>query len=239
MVMIDESKKASNSRDFTINDLPVEERPRERLQRYGAGALSQQELISVILGRGIKGESVTVTSQRLIGAFGGAQGLGRATLQELSAIRGIGSAKACQLAAAFELARRQEETASPCSSIKKPEDAAAQVSALIRDKQKEHFLVLLLDSRNCPVKVSQVSVGSLNSSLVHPREVFKEAIGALSASVILAHNHPSGDPEPSGADLDITTKLVEAGKIIGIEVLDHIIVGRDRFYSFKERGLIK
>jgi DNA repair protein RadC len=237
--MIDESKKSPHSRNFTINDLPLEERPRERLQKYGAGALSQQELVSIILGRGIKGESVAVTAQRLVGAFGGAQGLSRATLQELSAVRGIGPAKACQLAAAFELARRQEQTAPPLAPIKKPGDAAAQVAALIREKQKEHFLVLLLDSRNCPVKVSQVSVGCLNSSIVHPREVFKEAIGALAASVILAHNHPSGDPEPSGADLDITGKLVEAGKIVGIEVLDHIIIGKDRFYSFKERGLIK
>ncbi len=226
------------SKSFTIHDLPKDERPRERLVKFGEQALSAQELLQLILGRGIAGESVAVTAQKLLAQFGSLQKLAEASIEELSSIKGIGLAKAAQIKAAFEIGRRLS-TQTPSYKSKEltdPEKVYRLIKSKLKDYHKEHFYIIALNSRGH--SVAEVSVGSLNASVVHPREVFAEAIKNKAASVIFAHNHPSGDPEPSEDDLLLTKKLVESGKILGIEVADHIIVAKDNFFSFKNKGII-
>ncbi len=225
---------------FTVRDLPVSERPRERLQALGVEALSAQEILALVLGRGISGESVLVTAQRLLSRFGNLKGIAEASLEELSQVRGIGPAKASQLKAAFELANRAEGYAGTGTSPKvgTPDEVFKLVAGRLSSKKKEHFLALLLDTRNHVIKVSEVSVGSLDASIVHPREVFKEAISSSCASIIFVHNHPSGDPEPSEDDVKLTKRLIQAGEIVGIEVLDHVIIGGKSHVSLKGKGLI-
>jgi DNA repair protein RadC len=224
---------------LTIHDLPVSDRPRERLQRLGVEALSAQEILAVILGRGIAGESVMVTAQRLLSQFGGLKGISNASLEELSRVRGIGIAKAAQIKAAVELANRVDgySETSARSLLKTPEDVAALVKGRLKEKKKEYFLAVLLDTRNQLIKVAEISVGSLDSSIVHPREVFKEAISASAAAVIFVHNHPSGDTEASDDDIRLTKRLAEAGEIVGIDVIDHIIIGGTAFRSLKREGI--
>lgn len=226
-------------KNFTINDLPPEDRPRERLLNLGERALSAQELLQVILGRGVAGESVAVTAQKIIAQFGSLEKLSQASLAELSAIKGIGLAKSAQIKAVFEIARRLSCPTKGLSKkeITNPQAVSDLVTSKIKNHDKEHFYLLSLNARN--QSVSEVSVGIINSNLVHPREVFNEAIKAKAVSVIFAHNHPSGNIEPSVDDLEITKRLAQAGKIIGIEVLDHIITTRDKkYFSFKENNLI-
>ncbi len=180
-------EKSKVKKSFTIHDLPASERPRERLQKFGAEALSAQEILAVILGRGISGESVMVTAQRLLSKFGSLKGIAGASLEELSGVRGIGLAKAAQIRAVFELVSRIEDyhDSEKREVVKTPEDVVAQVRSRLKSKKKEYFLALLLDTRNQLIRVAEISVGSLDSSIVHPREVFKEAISASAASVIL------------------------------------------------------
>lgn len=226
-------------KSFTIHDLPASERPRERLQKLGAEALSAQEILALILGRGVSGESVIVTAQRMLSQFGNLKGIAAASIEELSQVRGIGLAKACQIRAACELANRLEGSGEGAGSpVTTPEAVAAVVQGRLRGKKKEHFLALMLDTRSRLVKVAEVSVGSLDTTIVHPREVFKEAISASAASVIFVHNHPSGSPEASEDDVKLTKRLAEAGKILGIEVLDHVIIGDREYLSLKREGLI-
>lgn len=225
-------------KSFTIHDLPEEERPRERLVKFGEQALSVQELLQLILGRGVAGESVAVMAQKLLAQFGSLQKLAEASIEELTSIKGIGLAKAAQIKAAVEMGRRLS-TQTPAYKKKEllnPEKVAKLVRSKLKDYAKEHFYLIALDSRNW--SIHEVSLGTLNASIVHPRETFAEAIKSKAASVIIVHNHPSGDPEPSQDDLEITKRLVEAGKILGIEVVDHIIVAENKFLSFKEQGLI-
>jgi len=236
MLMILQSKTVSKS--FTIHDLPKEERPRERLVKFGEQALSIQELLQLILGRGIAGESVVVTAQKLLSQFGSLQKLSEASIEELSSIKGIGLAKATQIKAVFEIGRRLSTQTLPYKSkeLTDPEKVYRLIKSKLKDYHKEHFYVIALDSRNH--SIAEVSVGSLNASIAHPREVFAEAIKNKAASVIFVHNHPSGDPEPSEGDLVVTKRLVEAGKILEIEVVDHIIITNTNFLSFKERKLL-
>jgi DNA repair protein RadC len=226
-------------KSMTIHDLPVAERPRERLQSLGVEALSAQEILALILGRGISGESVMITAQRLLSQFGGLKGIAAASLEELSQVRGIGIAKASQLKAAVELANRVEGYSESVGKIplKTPEDIANLVQGRLKDKKKEYFLAILLDTRNQLIRTAEISVGSLDSSIVHPREVFKEAISASAASVIFVHNHPSGDTEASEDDIALTKRLAQAGEIVGIDVLDHIIIGGKSYISLKRQGL--
>jgi len=226
-------------KSFTIHDLPISERPRERLQKLGIEALSAQEILALILGRGVAGESVMVTAQRLLSRFGSLKGIAGASVEELSQVKGIGVAKGSQIKAAFELANRVEgySEAGNQPLVKTPEDVVGLVRGRLKGKKKEHFLALLLDTRNQLIKVAEISVGSLDSSLVHPREVFKEAISATAASVIFAHNHPSGDPTASEDDIKLTKRLAEAGEIVGIDVLDHIIISDRNYLSLKREGL--
>jgi len=229
----------SKDSSFTVRDLPRQERPRERLQKFGAEALSAQELLALVIGRGIPKKSVMNIAQELLAKFGNVKAINTATIEELSQIKGIGLAKAAQIKACFELGRREElEPELKDFDIKNPEAVVKALRASIRDKAKEHFKLILLNPRNRIIGISNISIGTLNASLVHPREVFKDAITHSAASVVLAHNHPSGDPDPSEDDLKITKKMVDSGKILGIEVLDHIVIGKNNFCSFKERGLI-
>jgi len=225
---------------LTVHDLPAADRPRERLVALGAEALSQQELLCCLLGRGIAGESVLVTARRLLGAFKDLEGIAGASVEQLTGVRGIGEAKAVQLKAAVELGRRLD--ASPAKrpqAVETADDAAAWLRPHLVDKKKEHFVALLLDARHRVIRLSPIAVGSLSASIVHPRELFKEAIAASAACVIVAHNHPSGDPAPSEQDVSLTKRLVQAGALLGIEVLDHLIVGTDGISSLKALGVIR
>lgn len=228
----------SVTKPFTVWDLPVEERPRERLYQHGEEALSAQELLQVILGRGVAGESVSVTAQKLITRFGNLKSLSEASLEELSSVKGIGLAKAAQLKAAFEIGRRLT-FAPPAANGKElntPEKVYQLIRSKLKDHSREHFYIILLNTRN--ISLHEISVGTLNTSLVHPREVFAEAIKHRAASIILAHNHPSGDTTPSQQDKELTKRLVDAGKLLCIEVLDHVIVTQDAYLSFKQKGLL-
>ncbi|MBI3996304.1 MAG: DNA repair protein RadC [Candidatus Omnitrophica bacterium] len=229
------------SERLTVRDLPLSERPRERLTRLGAEALAEQELLACILGRGIAGESVLVTARRLLATFGTVQGLADASVEQLSSVHGIGPAKAAQLKAAVELSRRIAQAttgARPCI-VDTLEAAASLVRPHLLDKQKEHFVALLLNARHQLIRLSPIAVGSLSATLVHPRELFKEAIAASAAAMLVAHNHPSGDPTPSEHDVQLTARLVDAGILLGIEVLDHLIVAKDGVVSLRAAGLMR
>ncbi len=235
----------NNDKSFTVHDLPLSERPRERLLSAGPKALSSLELLALILGRGIKGESVMVTAQKLLSHFGSLKNTLEASIADLTKIRGLGPAKASQLMACFEIARRiaHEEISDELNrtnrdSIKTPEAAVRLVRSEITDFSKENFFVLSFDTRNKLIGIDKVSLGTLNASLVHPRETFESAIRKHAAQIMIAHNHPSGSTEPSEEDIKITKRLYEAGKIMGIELIDHLIVTRNHYLSFMEKGLI-
>ena len=226
-------------KSFTIHDLPKSERPRERFIKFGSETLSAQELLELIIGRGIPEKSVMNIAQELLSKFGNVNMISKATIEELMQIKGIGLAKAIKIKACFELGKRKElEVENRDIDYKDSKSMAEALRASFKDKSKEHFKLILLNTRNKVIGIPTISIGTLNANLVHPREVFKEAIIHNTVSVILMHNHPSGDTEPSEDDLDITKRLVESGKILGIEVLDHIIVAKNSYFSFKEKGLI-
>ena len=224
---------------FTVHDLPLNERPRERLLKLGSEALSAQEILALILGRGTRGESVIEISQKLVSRFGSLQGIVNASVEELTQTKGIGPAKAAQIKGALELSRRLEADVSekPKPVLKSPDDVAAEVRSKLKGKKKEHFLVLCLDTRNRLLGSKPVSIGSLDTSIVHPREVFKEAVSSCAYLVHIACKHPSSDPEPSNEDIELTRRLAKAGEIIGIDVLDHIIVCDKSYLSLKARNL--
>lgn len=219
-----------------IKDLPKIERPREKLEKYGPERLSNSELLAILLGSGQKGINVIELSKRILSKFSG-NGLTKANVKEFKNTFGLGSAKACEIVACFELGRRLLQN-KQASLILSPKDVWDELKD-IRDNKKEHFVVFFLDARNQEIKREIISVGSLNANLVHPREVFEPAVRHLAAQIIIAHNHPSGEVEPSEDDLEITKRLVETGKILGIEVVDHIIVTKNNFLSFKQGGLIE
>lgn len=223
---------ASNKK---IKDLPRIERPREKLMQYGAGRLSNSELLAIILRSGQKGENVIDLANKILKRCG-AENLANLTYEELKDFSGLGPAKACEIIACFELGKRILK-GKAAGLYLKPDDVWKELKD-IRVHKKEHFIVFFLDSRNQEIKREVISVGSLNANLVHPREVFEPAVKNLAAQVILAHNHPSGDTEPSEDDLGLNKRLVDAGKILGIEVIDHIIIGKAGFLSFKEKGLL-
>jgi DNA repair protein RadC len=227
---------------LTIKDLPEGERPRERLLKYGAENLTDAELLAIIIRTGSRSETAVNLSQRLLLGEKGVNGLRflvEASIEELGKIKGIGIAKAAQIKAAIEIGKRLASLSqSERPVIKCPGDVRNLLMEEMRYLDKEYFKIILLNIKNQVIHVEDVSVGSLNSSIVHPREIFKIAIRRSSAALILVHNHPSGDPTPSGEDVEITRRLVESGKLLGIDVLDHVIIGDGRYTSLKEKGLI-
>ncbi len=225
---------------YTLHDLPVDERPRERLVKYGVESLSLQELLSLIFGRGVQGESVVSISQKLMNRFGSLDQISEASIEELKEIKGLGLAKACQLKACFEISRRlkKEENLNKNQIIKQPKDLYPLLKEKIINFHKEYFMVVSLDNRSKVINIDTVSIGTLNSSLIHPRETFEVAIKNHAAAIIICHNHPSGELKPSEDDLIVTDNLIKAGKLLGIEITDHLVISKDGYFSFKEKKLI-
>lgn len=219
-------------------DLPQGDRPRERLLARGPAALASAELLAIVLGTGVKDENVVRVSQRLLSTFGNLSGLAQASVGELMAARGLGPAKAAQLKAALELGRRLlVEGPEQRPQVRSPADAANLLMSEMSLLEQEHLRVMMLDTKNRVLGTPTVYVGSLNTSLIRVGELFREAIRYNCASVIVAHNHPSGDPTPSPEDVAVTRQIAAAGKLLDVDVLDHLIIGRQRFVSLKERGL--
>ncbi len=229
-----------NDRTYRIQDLGVSERPRERLAQVGADKLRDAELLAILLRVGIKGENAIHMADRLLQDFGGLTGLQRASFEEVCQQHGLGAAKAAQLKAAMEIGnrlsrRRSEEDLRP--TFHSPQEVADHVKYEMAALDQEQLRVMLMDTRNRLEKMVTLYIGSLNSSTVRVGELFKEAIRCNCASIIIIHNHPSGDPSPSPEDITLTKAAVQAGKLLDVEVLDHIVIGRGNFVSLKERGL--
>lgn len=222
----------------TIKDLPTQERPRERLVQCGEAALSTAELLAIILRTGVGGESALLMAGRLLATYDGLPGLARASFAELRAERGLGDAKTAQLKAALELGRRMLlATPEDRLIVRSPSDVAQLLMADMSHLEQEHFRVLFLDTRNRLLGSETIYVGSVNASHIRVAEIFREAIKRNCSGIIVAHNHPSGDPSPSPEDVEVTRQLIAAGTLLSIELLDHLVIGQQRFVSLRERGL--
>jgi DNA repair protein RadC len=219
-----------------IRDIPEDNRPRERLEKLGASVLSDAEIIALIIQTGSRNESAIDVANNIISKFGIAK-LSNISLKELQSIKGIGRAKAIQLISAIELSKRLKENKGRNVHIQFAYQVYKHLESM-SSLEQEHFKILMLNTKNRIIKEEIISIGLLDTTLIHPREVFKNAIRECASSIIIVHNHPSGDPEPSKADLEITNDLVRAGEIIDIEVLDHVIIGKGRYWSWKEDGQI-
>ncbi|MEI6533365.1 MAG: DNA repair protein RadC [Candidatus Roizmanbacteria bacterium] len=220
-----------------IKDLPLHERPREKLIAKGPENLKDAELIAILLRTGVKGKSAIDIAQSVLNSHSLTE-LSRLTYVDLRQVGGLEQSKICTLLSAFELMNRallQKDNSRVL--IQQPKDILSHVYE-IKEAKKENFVVIYLNARNELIQKEIISVGTLNASLVHPREVFEPAIRCVAGQIILAHNHPSGDPDPSDADIEITQRLTDAGKILGIDVVDHVIVTKEKYFSFKEKGLI-
>jgi DNA repair protein RadC len=237
---------AISSSAWRVRDMPLRMRPREQVERFGVENVSDEVLLAIVLRSGVKGVNVIELARSLLKEYGSLTGIASCSIAEMAARRGMGEVKAQVLAAALELAKRLgEENAPERQSVRHPEDAARLLRASVRTLDAEMFWVLLLDAKNClkgrPVNISK---GLLDASLVHPREVFREAIRSATAAVVIAHNHPSGDPSPSSEDIRITRQMIEAGNIIDIKVLDHVILGKagaageKDYVSMREHGIV-
>lgn len=222
-----------------IRDVLKEERPRERMLQEGPSALSNQELLAIILRTGSIDASVLTLSHRLLQRFEGLKGLKNASIEELLELKGIGTAKAVQIMAALELGKRLNTVRMDDRyAIRSPQDGVNLIADDLRHLVQEHFVCLYLNTKNQVIHRQTLFIGSLNASIVHPREVFREALKRSAASIICFHNHPSGDPTPSQQDIDVTKRLVDCGMLLGIDVLDHIIIGERDFVSLKEKGIV-
>jgi len=227
------NREESKSNNTRIKDISQDERPREKLERYGPDSLSNDELLALILRTGHQSENAIDMSHRLINEYG-LDKLSDLALNELQEIKGIGFAKACQIIALFEFNKRHALSKREDKPIKCAKDVYEYALPLLAGKDKEHFMILHLDSKSRVIKDEIISIGILNASLVHPREVFKSAIKESANAIVLVHNHPSGDAEPSKVDEDVTNRLNETGKLLKIKVIDHVIIGKDNYYSFRE-----
>lgn len=224
---------------YTIKDLPLDSRPRERLTTQGASALSNAELLAIILRTGTREYTALDLATQVLAHSGGLRYLAEASFEELTQHKGVGPAKVAQIKAAIELGKRLVSTSPEVRPvIRCPGDVAHLIMEEMRYLDREHFRALCLNTKNQVLSIELISIGSLNSSLVHPRELFKTAIKKSAASLILVHNHPSGDPTPSQDDINVTRRLIEVGKLIGIEVLDHVVIGEGSFISLKEKAMI-
>ena len=223
---------------YRILDLVETDRPRERLARYGAQSLSNAELLAILLRVGLEGENAVQVGQRLLKVYGGISGLQRAPFEDLCNQHGIGEAKAAQIKAAIELGRRLSlESPDERPAVNSPADAAALVAYEMSALEQEHLRVILLDTRNRVLEIVEIYKGSVNSSQIHVGEIFKPAVRRNAPAIIVVHNHPSGDPTPSPDDVAVTRAIVQAGKLLDVDVLDHMVIGQGRWVSLKERGL--
>ncbi len=223
---------------LTIKEMAAELRPRERMVAHGVQSLSDAELLAILLRSGTVTTTAIDLANQLLSRFGGLRGLAGAGIEELQAVKGVGLAKSAEVRAAFELGRRVACRPGEWQPVvRTPEEAAGLVMQEMRYFDREHFWALVLNTKNRVLAVEKISIGTLNSSSVHPRELFKNAIRKSAAALILVHNHPSGDPTPSPQDIELTRRLFEAGEIVGIKVLDHIVIGDNKFTSLKLEGL--
>lgn len=221
-----------------IRDLAISDRPRERLVQVGERSLAASELLAIVMRTGVGGENAIRLAERTLAHFGGLPGLARATITELTNVKGIGTAKAVEIKASLELGRRLiATTPQDRPTVSSPADAANLLMTEMALLEQEHLRLILLDTRNHVLSTPTIYVGSLNSSVLRVGELFRSAIKENAAALIVAHNHPSGDPAPSPEDVRVTSQIVSAGQLLDIDVLDHIIIGRQRFVSMKERGL--
>jgi DNA repair protein RadC len=221
-----------------LRDMPTHDRPRERLVHVGAKAVSTSELLAIVMRTGVGGENVLRLAERLLARFGDLAGLSRASVAELTTVKGIGPAKAVEIKAALEIGRRLVASApEERARVASPGDAANLVMSDMMFLEQEHLRLILLDTRNKVLSTPTIYIGSLNTSVIRIGELFRAAIKENAAALIVAHNHPSGDPSPSPEDVAVTRQIVKAGKLLDVEILDHIIIGRQRFVSLKERGL--
>jgi DNA repair protein RadC len=222
-----------------IMDLPKNERPQEKLFKYGAEVLNNSELLALILRSGTSGENIINLCNRIIKEAGGLNGLLNFSGEEFMRLKGIKEAKAAQLLALAEISKRfKSYKANDTYKISKPADAADLVMESMRSLKQEVLKIILLNTKNVVTMIKDISIGSLNSSIVHPREVFTDAVKRSAASIIICHNHPSGDPTPSTEDVNITHRLKECGRILGIDLLDHVIIGNGCYISLKEKGIL-
>jgi DNA repair protein RadC len=223
---------------YRITDLKETDRPRERLMELGAQSLSNAELLAILLRVGVQGENAVQVGQRLLVEFGGLHGLHKAALVDVKAQHGIGEAKACQIMAAIELGRRlvvEEQQERP--TVSSPQDAANLTMYEMGALQQEELWVMLLDTRNHLISIEKIYKGSLNSSMVRVAELFKAAITRSAAGIIILHNHPSGDPTPSPEDIALTRNIIQSGKMLDIDILDHLVIGLGKYISLKDKGL--
>lgn len=221
-------------------DIPENERPKEKLLRYGAESLSNPELLAIVLRTGTKGENVLNLSQKIITELNGLNGILNASVKEMTKIKGVKEAKASQILAIAELFRRFNtyKSFNEFKRITSPREVANMLYGEMGTSNQEVLKLIILNTKNEVIKIKDVFKGSLNSSLVHPREIFNEAIRSSAASIIICHNHPSGDPTPSSEDIKVTTRINKSGDIIGIKLIDHIIIGRNNYVSLKEKGIL-
>jgi len=220
------------AKSYTLHDLPQEERPRERLRQVGVDNLSLQELLALIIERGNRRQNVLQLAQNVLSYFGNLKKVKEASLEELKQVNGIGEATACKLKAALKLGEKASgSNTNHGQKISKAEDVYVLLKSDLTNKKREHFKLLSLDTRNQLISIDNISIGTLNSSLAHPREIFKTAIANNAALVILVHNHPSGDPTPSDDDKKLTQRIKQAGEILGIELRDHVVIGSEGFVS--------
>ena len=230
--------KVERENCYTILDLHVNERPRERLRLHGPEALSNSELIAIILGSGMRGKSVLHLAQELMGRFGSLKALSEATLEELCEIKGLGMAKSIQLKAAFSLGLKvYKQAVNPRFRIENPLHAYNLIKDELEHQKQELFMVIMQDTKGSLICHEVVSIGTLSQTLIHPREVFYPAVRHKAASIIVAHNHPSGDATPSKQDLETTQSLISVGKLIGIPLHDHLIIGAQCYVSLRQHGV--
>lgn len=238
-----QSRSCIHMQPLKIREMPQEERPREKLAAHGAAALTNPELIAILLRTGVAGENVIEVARKLLNKYGSLTGLSRCTVDELSKIKGVKFAKAVQLAAAFGLGQRLAKEKFSEEQLDSPEAINELVGPELRQLRKESLRVVLLDTRYRLIRVEQVSLGTINESIAHPRDVFRPAVIASAYAVVIVHNHPSGDPSPSQTDHNLTRRLAEAAELLQIKFLDHIIIGapserNSGYFSFKEAGVL-
>lgn len=231
----------TDERRKSVKEWPEDERPRERLMKFGAAALSDAQLLAIIIRNGRGGRSAVDLGIELLDKCGGLEGIARAGFNEIcgkNGVKGIGKAKAAEIKAAIELGRRYQKPTLSGASLCSSQDVADYYRPRMKDSKKEEFHCLLLDAKNKLLRDEPVSIGTLTASLVHPRDTFKTAVRESAAAVIFVHNHPSGDAKPSQEDIALTKRLVQAGDVLGIRVLDHVIVGDGKHFSFRDNGLL-